>query len=628
MSAELAPLHHRALALAEPARAQSLKPWQMGRLDALMARIAPALDALRSGSSDATVKALLMECAEVSDVTARRWLVGLKAQGPSALVDDYKGRRAVVEPWHPRARYYFQLPTKPGDADIASRLRQEGYGLELKLSTFAKQVSRLRKRMPASETEVGRQASGWHYHWQNRTPYTRRDWRHVPVGYRYEVDGHTCDFYIEHPHDGSYFQPELTLWMDVRSRMVVGFWVGETENSADLRHSLSSTILLHNHVPAEIFLDHGAGKAETFTDAVSGYCAKLGIHPEFARARNARSKIIEAEFRRFEDRFGRFQPCYINRRTDDFFREFAAKWKRGKVPRVTLWQFLEELQRYFDYRNRESMQVQGEWVVPAELFQTLDRNPALIEADAIDRPREERTVRRATVSIFKRDFCDTALNAVEGRKVLVEYDELSLDRVWVYRLDGSFVSTASVVREQPGVAPNVVAERLARKELGQLKRLEVKRADVLSKNRAPLIGSDELEAMSFEPSPTAAMLAQRHSLQPVLMAATSPPCLDLAAPPRLDTRTQEILADLTQFPTLPATARHSARPLSTEDEITQRFARAQQIEAQLASGDDVPQADQEWLARYRNTAEYRGQMRFVQAFLQQSNATGSEHGQG
>lgn len=588
MNAELAHLPGSALVPAVAPQAQALKPWQMQRLDTLLAQLAPALDAWRSGASDKAVQALLVQCGDVSLTTAARWLRGLKRSGPSALADDYKGRTPKIEPWHPRARYYFKLPTKPGDADIASRLRQEGHGLHLKLSTFAKQITRLRLRTPASETELGRQANGWHHHWQNRTVYARRDWRHVPVGYRYEVDGHTCDFYIEHPANGGYFQPELTVWMDVRSRMVVGFWLGETENSADLRHSLSSTILRHNHVPAEIFLDHGAGKAETFTDAVSGYCSKLGIHPEFARARNARSKIIEAEFRRFEDRFGQFQPGYINNRTDDFFRDWATKWKKGQVPKMTLWQLLEELARYFDYRNREPMQVQGEWLVPAEMFSTLARNPALIEADAIDRPREERTVRRATVSIFKRDFHAPALAHAEGRKVLVEYDELALDHVWIYSLDGTFIGLADLIREQPGIAPNVVAERLARKEAGQLKRLEVRRADLLGKNRAPISAAETIAALEqsapdVAPTPTATLLMQGHSL---------------GVPPPPPKRTR------TAAPVTPAGQQRVRALMAEQDAPTatpeQRFARALQLETQGCACD----AEATWLRHYQSSAEY------------------------
>ena len=46
----------------------------------------------------------------------------------------------------------------------------------------------------------------------------------------------------------------------------------------------------------------------------------------------------------------------------------------------------------------------------------------------------------------------------------------------------------------------------------------------------------------------------------------------------------------------------------------------------LARGEDVAETDVDWLNRYRSTAEYRGQMRFVQAF--QHTTTRSEHGQG
>lgn len=596
MSTELTLVQTGALApLGVAPAAQALKPWQDLKLASLLAQIAPALDAWRSGQGKAVVRSLLGACAEISADTAANWHRLLEAHGPSGLTEKYVGRIPRDEPWHPRARYFFELPTKPNNGAIANKLRQEGYGRHLKPSTFTKQVERLRERTPANQADASVKRNGWHHTWQNKTKHARRDWKGVPVGYRYEVDGHTCDFYIEHPSNGGYFQPELTLWMDVRSRKIVGFWLGENENSADLRYSLSSVIGQHGHVPDEIHLDHGAGKAETFTNDVSGYCAKLAIHPEFAKARNARSKIIEGEFGRFKARFSAFEPTFICERTDDFFRDFARKWKDNKVPRTTLWQAMDKLRAYFADRDAQPMQVQDQTVVPDELWATLRRNPPMIEKDAISRPREVRVVQSCTVTIIKRDFHSLALNVVEGRKVLVEYDEYRSDLVWVYTLSGVFIAVAEIIRERPGIEPNVVQARLARREAGQLKRLEVRRADLQGKNRQPISAASWIDALEgptadAPPSAIALHLAQGHSL-------TAPPAV-IAAPRR------EVPVDLAPIRDAIDAAQ---TPRSTPE---QRFAQAQRLERDGCTDDD----DAAWLSHYQKSNEYHARGALHDAF--------------
>lgn len=526
-------------------------------------------------------------------VSLKRWALQYKRGGFAKLVDQNKGQKAATQPWHARARYFFELPTHPGNGDIASRLRQEGYCRDLNFRTFTQQIARLRERTPSNQADASPEKLGWHYHWQNKTKYARRDWKGVPVGYRYEVDGHTCDFYIEHPSNGGYFQPELTVWMDVRSRFVVGFWIGMDENAAELRYSLSSVIGQHDHVPCEIHLDHGAGRAETFTDAVSGYCAKLGIDPEFAGARNARSKIIEGEFHRFKDRFSRFMPTFLHDRTDDFFRGFADKWAKNLVPRITLWQLMDALRQYFDYRNAEVMKVQGESIVPAELFATLERNSALVASDAISRPREVRTVQRCTVDIIKRSFHSTQLNVVEGKKVLVEYDEHLSNVVWVYTLQGVFIAVAEVIRERPGIAPNVVAERLAKRQAGQMKRLEIRAADLIGKNVAPISSAAVIDTIEgFDggapavSSPISEILAQGHSFTlPKPPVAPQHPVRAVASSTLRQLREEQAEAEVER------------------ETPAQRYARAKAL-LRREERQQLGPEDAKWLAIYSTSSEY------------------------
>jgi hypothetical protein len=325
--------------------AQVSTRWQRDYVDERLALLQPALKVRAAGATIAEAVRVAAGATGKSAATLRRWLTAFDRGGERGLAPGLKGRQRRAQPWDGRAIELLQLPSHMNCGEIAANLRVEGFP-----TVSPAQVRRFRRTLPSNLDETSARKIGQHHYRLNETPYVIRDWGGVPVGYLYELDGHTCDFYCEHPYTRGYFRPELTFLIDVRSRYIVDFWIGGFENSTDLRWLLSRAFCEQDHVCYELHVDPGAAKAKAICDRVTGFGAKLGMDVHFAIPGNARGKgLIEGEYKHFEGRFGKMMPTYLHHRTDDVMRLFADKWKKGKVPRITVNQLYQQIyERYVE----------------------------------------------------------------------------------------------------------------------------------------------------------------------------------------------------------------------------------------------------------------------------------------
>lgn len=91
------------------------------------------------------------------------------------------------------------------------------------------------------------------------------------------------------------------------------------ENTQCIASALRNAIINLNMIPKIVYQDNGrAFRAKYFTDdkgfgelGFYGLYAKLGIETVFARAYNARSKVIERFFKEFQEGFEKLMPSYV-----------------------------------------------------------------------------------------------------------------------------------------------------------------------------------------------------------------------------------------------------------------------------------------------------------------------------
>ena len=266
-------------------------------------------------------------------------------------------------------------------------------------------------------------------------------------------EGHTIDVYLQHPTGKRPWRAELTVWMDVRSRCIVGWWLSEAESGLSTLFALSAAVSNANHIPAIIHVDNGSGyAAQIHTDEATGLLTRLGISPMFARPYNAKAKPIERFFLFFEDSFGTRWPSYCGYRHDpERLKQVLDAAKRGEADLPTREQYLAGLVEWLRvYHDEEHPEVRGQ--SRAQVWAASFQRHAP-QGEALFYPREERFVQRRSVWIDSRRYSAPELAAwnktdLRDGRVLVEIDIHHDAKVRVLSPDGRWICDAELVQRR------------------------------------------------------------------------------------------------------------------------------------------------------------------------------------
>lgn len=548
-----------------------------------LAAITPLMHAITYGAPK--MEAIATWCARTgySPATARRWLDAHDAGGLVALAPETRGRQRKDYGWEGRAARLYAQPQRPAYNTVAYWLREEGHA-----SATNSRVRRYLKSLPSNYAETSRKRLGAHYYAQNVRPHVVRDASVLNVGECFEGDGHTCDVYVAHPATGNPFRPELTTWIDIRSQRVVGWWLGEMENSFDVLYALSSAIRAHDHVPTLLHTDPGSGFVnKMLSDEAVGFYARLDITPIPTLPGNARGKgLQEGWFRWYEERLGKRFPTFCGHcRTDDALARLRQRIRRGDIALPSFAQYRDAVAAHMLAYNAQPKDGLG-GKSPDELWEALAQNPLHLPVVALYRPHKPGVaVRNWEVRLFNRRYRSAQLAQYERRKVTVEYDIHDDRRVWIRDGKGQLVGEAALVEKKPWIEPSVLADRRRRAAEGQRKRLRQHLAEVDARARQPVTAAalvDALEGPAELPSAGTAPALTEHD------ALNTPPRRAQTPAPRAVSREAERLA-----------AELDA-PEAVTETPEQRFMRACALEAAA----EIDAADAKWLAIYRTSPEY------------------------
>lgn len=436
----------------------------------------------------AAVQVLLPRRTEApSRATLYRWLGQWRqsqAAGDLARLDQqHRGRQRAVWGWEVRALHLWQQPSKPAASEVARQLREEGQA-----SATEPRVRRYLASLPSTTLEQGRLGPRLR---RAKGDYVRRTTEGMRAGDCYVGDGHTIDVYVQHPTGHKVWRPELTVWLDWRSRCVAGWWISENESGLTTLFSLSHAIKEHDHVPAMIHVDNGSGfKAQMHTDEAKGLFARLGITPMFALPYNARSKIVERFFGTLERSFGKRWPSYCGEDMDEEARAALLKrFEQDPSAMPTLEQYKEELRAWLvGYHHEEHPEVKGR--SRAEVWADSFVRTPLGPGAGLWWPREERVVNRQTVNLRGREYKHVDLapynkTALRDGKVWVEYDVTDDRSVRVLTKEGRWICDAKLVERRAALKSSVLEDVRAKREREALKRLEVHAQEI--RDRAALV---------------------------------------------------------------------------------------------------------------------------------------------
>jgi len=399
-----------------------------------------------------------------------RWVNKYKESGVLGLAPAHVGSSRKVYGWEVRAMHLYALPSKPSISAVARKLASEGFK-----DVAESAVRRFIDALPADKGDMSRGRLGPRLYENTQKTFKHRTTENLGVGSCFQGDGHTLDVYLQHPHGNKVWRAELTLWIDVASRYVVGWYLSEAESAHSTLFALSYAILKHDHIPAILHIDNGSGyKNKMMSDDSTGFYAQLGIDIMHARPYNAKAKgQVERFFGTMERDFNKWYPSYCGAdMSDEALQLLLKKYKKGEATLPTQAQWIADFNAWLDlYHDKPHKGLDGK--TPNKLWATLERHSVDMKSTAIFWPRMERTVKRQAVTLDKREYMAPELIQYNNKKVTVEYNLHDDSGVRVLDTKGRWLCDAVLVTKHDYLPASRLEEAKQKRLASQIKRLEV-----------------------------------------------------------------------------------------------------------------------------------------------------------
>jgi transposase InsO family protein len=261
-----------------------------------------------------------------------------------------------------------------------------------------------------------------------------RNYDDLEVMQIWQCDHQEQDFFVRGPH-GEIARPWQTVWMDARSRMVVGWHCSMGGNTDTIMAGFAdSSLSLGGLIPAHWVIDNGrdfTGKRLTNgckkfrkidESTVKALTQHLGITVHYCIPENPQAKHIERCFRTLREYFDKYQPSYTGNEPKK--RPETAEEAR-KTGQVMSWdQFVQASKDAWLYYNTRPHSGEGmNGKAPMEVFnEGLQQIQARrVKPDALKflmwRTSEPRMVRGGGIQIDGSFYRSSELLDYEGKKV-------------------------------------------------------------------------------------------------------------------------------------------------------------------------------------------------------------------
>lgn len=418
----------------------------------------------------------------VSVPTLQRWLsvwmaAGTVGERMALLAPGKVSKKEVFEyPWMPDFMRHWRDTNKPSVAMAYENFKKEwnqlhaGNDTMLSLLPKADTVRYALDKLPLAERERGR-ATGSDY--KKYLPFVRRDWSVIPVNGVWVGDGHGMKMEAINPATGKPFRPEITLVIDARSRVVVGWSLAMSESQIAVGDAIRHAISRYG-VPLMYYSDNGGGEKNRVFDAdITGIFSRLGIEhptgiPGNPQGRGIIERINQEIPKRAAMAFGSWVGKSGDRETQRKYRKAVDSavnaLERGKplneiqasamrkVPTMPelVAEIESQIERHNNRPHRSLPKRDGgqHWSPLAYRNHVIKQEQEEIqlltgsELHEMFRPEQVCTARRGEIQLFNNLYFSTELACVEGEEVRVCFDIHDPNSVIVRRMDGSWICDA------------------------------------------------------------------------------------------------------------------------------------------------------------------------------------------
>ena len=443
--------------------------------------------------------------AKVSRATLFNWLKLAENAGDNSLVAVLapKHRDVTMPVWGATLLKLWGQPTKPSLSMVMRELVNVMGGENV--PSYAQASYFLRTHVGNVELERGRMGAR---ELKNIQPFIRRDTSELFPTDVYTADGHTFDAEVAHPISGRPFRPEITAIIDVASRKLVGFSIDLAESGLAVLDAIRTAVCT-NGVMALFYVDNGSGyKNAMMSRDGSGLMDRLGSTLTHSLPYNSQAKgVVERSHQSIWIQAAKRLPTYIGVDMDKEAKQKVFKKTRkdiatfGESKLLLAWDdFMtlchDEMQRYNNRphhahpRRHNKLTGRKEHLTPQQVW---DEKLAMMvnlgkplvqvhEADMVDlfRPYIERKVLRGEIKMFNHVYFNRDLEQYHGETVHVGYDIHDASQVWVRDVSGRLLAVAKFeANTRAYFAQPVIEQAHEKRALGQLKRNDVKRNEIL-----------------------------------------------------------------------------------------------------------------------------------------------------
>ncbi|WP_306602517.1 Mu transposase C-terminal domain-containing protein [Azonexus sp.] len=402
------------------------------------------------------------------------WCAQYREGGVTALLPDHKGRVVEAAGWWGPALEYFNAPSKPDMAAVHKQL--------VEVDRFAISYDQVRNYLSGVPAMLGRNSPvrlGKNLYRLSQKAYIRRSTENALAGDVYVADGYRADVYLAHPVTGDIWRPELTVAMDMKSRVIVGWRADEHEGTYAVQNMWAECFARWNHVPPLLYVDNGSGyKNMLMSDEVVGFYARAGVQEVIhAIPGNPHGKgWIERFFRTAKEDFLKmWMPEFYcgDDMAPEVLQRTVREIKAGRLALPTLDQFVAAFNAWLD-RYHLRPHPENKYVTRAALWSELVPIPPHACVTELKRQAVLLTVTKAQVKHGKRFYKHPDLHSFNGEKLLLEYDLMD-DRVGVMRTQtGRWICDANLVTNMDAIAPNRLEEKRMARASDAMKRLQTK----------------------------------------------------------------------------------------------------------------------------------------------------------
>lgn len=328
-----------------------------------------------------------------------------------------------------------------------------------------------------------------------KLPYQRRlkhDLQPLDVGV---CDGHSFKAKVRHPVHTAPFTPEVTIVMDVCTRLVTGWSASLSESTIAVGDAYRHSVQQYGP-HAVMYTDNGAGQSAKALDCpVVGVMARVGTEHRTGRPGHPQGRgVIERSWQTHMIKCAA-QFATFTRGDEGNYRKVSLELAReqralkraqadGEViplsAKCPSWQqFIDAVDRAITeynttHRHRglprhTSGPLQGLHMTPAEAWAAMVKPDDVVRVDpqmarSVFMPSTMATAQRGWVrTLGQHYFGGDALMQVDGERVRVDHDIHDGSRVWCWTADGTFICEARFEGNSANFLPRSVID-LAREK--------------------------------------------------------------------------------------------------------------------------------------------------------------------